>query len=113
MKGIFGEPEPPKERPAVIGLLLDGSLSVPGDVNAVPDRPELKLFDRINRLFDTLSSWQGELYRDDDNLICHIGVKGHPALELKQAPETILRLQALVNSGRCAMTDHLKKRKLF
>ena len=113
IKAIFGEPEPANERPAVIGLLLDGGLAVPGDVNTVVDKPEFKLFERINRMFDTLSAWQGELYKDADQLICHIGSKGHPALETKQTAETILRLQALVNSGRCAMTDHLKKRKLF
>jgi hypothetical protein len=113
VKLIFGAPEPANERPAIIGLLLDGSVPVPGDVNAVADQQPFKLFERIDRTFDTLSSWQGELYKDADALICHIGARGHPALETKQTPETILRLQALVNSGRCAMTDHLKKRKLF
>jgi predicted acylesterase/phospholipase RssA len=113
MKLIFGEPEPANERPAVIGLLLDGGLAVPGDVNTVADKPEFKLFERIGRMFDTLSAWQADIYREADAMICHIGVKGHPALETQRNAEVILRLQALVNSGRCAMTDYLKKRKLF
>ncbi len=113
IKAVFGDPEPENERPAIVGLLLDGSLAVPGDVAAIPDKPEFKLFERIGRMFNAMSAWQGEQIRDADGLICHIGVKGHPALEMQRNAETILRLQALVNSGRCAMTDYLKKRKLF
>jgi NTE family protein len=110
VRAILGDPE--KDRPAIIGLLLDGSLAVPGDV-AKAGPPPVKLIERINRLFDTMSAWQGDAIRGAEEVICHIGAKGHPALELAQTADTIDRLQALVNSGRCAMTEHLKKRKLF
>ena len=60
-----------------------------------------------------MSAWQWDAVRGAEDVMCRIGVRGHPALELAQTPDTIDRLQALVNSGRCAMTDHLKKRKLF
>ncbi len=111
MRHIFGDPE--NEAPAIVGLLLDGSLAVPGDVKFTPEKPDFQLFDRINRVFGALGAWQDDLYRGAENLICRIGTKGHPALELQKTPEAILRLQTLVNSGRCAMTDYLKKRKLF
>ena len=111
LRHIFGTPE--KEAPAIIGLMLDGSLAVPGDVKLVPEKPEFALFDRINRVLGAMGAWQADLYRGAEDLICRIGTKGHPALELQRTPEVIMRLQTLVNSGRCAMTDHLKKRKLF
>ncbi len=111
VKQIFGEPE--KELPAVIGLLLDGSRPVPGDVKLAPEKPEFAIMERINRVYGTMGAWQGQLYKGAEEAICYIGTKGHPALEVSQTPAAIQRLTALVNSGRCAMTDYLKKRKLF
>jgi len=110
VRRVMGEPD--REPGAVIGLLLDASLAVPGDV-AAAERSEFKLFERIERMFGTLTAWQWDALRGSDDLICRIGAKGHPSIELKQTPDAIQRLQALVNSGRCAMTDYLKKRKLF
>lgn len=112
MRAIFGDPEPAAERPAIIGLLLDESRPVPGDV-AADNEPEILLLERMNRMLASMQSYQQEHVKEAEDLICHIGVKGHPPLELKQDPATILRLQALVNSGRCAMGEHLKKRRLF
>jgi NTE family protein len=111
VKQILGEPD--KERSAVIGLLLDGSRPVPGDPRLVSEKAEFKLLDRINRLLGALGAWQGDMYKDAEESICRIGTLGHPALEMTPTPDAVIRLQALVNSGRCAMTDHLKKRKLF
>jgi predicted acylesterase/phospholipase RssA len=113
-RAAFGPPEPENRRPAIIGLLLDDSKAIPGDVQpAVADKNEIKLIERINRLLAVLMACQEAHQKDADGLICHIPVKGHPALEMQPTPEAILRLQALVNSGRCAMIEHLKKRKLF
>ena len=42
-------------------------------------------------------------------VICRIGVKGIGTLEFDMSNE---RLEAIVNSGRCAMTEYLQKRKL-
>lgn len=113
-RAIFGPPEPPDERPALLGLLLDDSKAIPGDVT-VANNPqnELKVIERINRLIGVFMSWQTAHMKDAEPLICHIPCKGHPPLEMTPSAEAILRLQALVNSGRCAMTDYLKKRKLF
>jgi predicted acylesterase/phospholipase RssA len=113
-KAAFGLPEPENQRPAIIGLLLDDAIAIPGDVQpAVADKNEIKLIERINRMLAVLMACQEVHLKDAEPLICHIPVKGHPALEMKPTPDAILRLQALVNSGRCAMTDYLKKRKLF
>lgn len=112
-QAIFGPKEPGKP-PAIIGLLLDDSKAIPGDVQpALADKNEIKLVERINRMLGVLMACQEVHMKDADGLICHIPVKGHPALEMKPTPDAILRLQALVNSGRCAMMDHLKKRKLL
>ncbi|MFL5339145.1 MAG: patatin-like phospholipase family protein [Gemmataceae bacterium] len=110
VRQVMGEPD--REPGAVIGLLLDGSLPVPGDV-AAAERPDFKLLERIDRAVATLSSWQADVTKGHEELICRIGTKGHPGLEMTQTPEAVQRLQAMVNSGRCAMTDYLKKRKLF
>jgi predicted acylesterase/phospholipase RssA len=110
VRQIMGEPD--KEKGAVIGLLIDAGLAVPGDV-APAEKPELKLLDRVNRLLGTLSAWQREPMKEYDDLVCRVGTRGHPPMEFQQTPEAIQRLQALVNSGRCAMIDYLKKRKLF
>ena len=64
-------------------------------------------------MLGTLSAWQGDAMRGVEDVICRIGTKGHPGLELTQTPEAAQALAALVNAGRCAMTEHLKKRKLF
>jgi predicted acylesterase/phospholipase RssA len=110
VRRILGEPD--REPPAIVGLYLDASLPVPGDVAPAPNI-ELKLLQRAERLMSTMSAWQWESVRAGEDWICRIGTKGHPALELAHTPDAIQRLQALVNSGRCAMTEHLKKRKLF
>src|SRR5262245_15353656 len=111
VKQILGEPE--KELPVVIGLMLDGAKAVPGDVRLIPEKQEYAIMERINRIYGVMSAWQGQMYKGAEESICYIGTKGHPALEMSQSPATIERLNALVNSGRCAMTDYLKKRKLF
>src|SRR5207237_5045881 len=77
VRQILGEPE--KERPAIIGLLLDGSLAVPGAV-ARAGRPTVKLSERVNRLFDVMSAWQWDAVRGAEDVICRIGVKGHPGV---------------------------------
>jgi predicted acylesterase/phospholipase RssA len=113
-RAVFGPPENKEDRPEVLGLLLDDSKAIPGDVTvAAGQQNELKILERINRLIGVFMSWQTIHVEEAEPLICHIPCKGHPALEMTPSAEAILRLQALVNSGRCAMTDYLKKRKLF
>jgi len=113
-QAVFGPAEPREQRPALLGLLLDDSKPIPGDVTAAAhSSTELKVVERINRLIGVFMSWQTAHLRDAERFICHIPCKGHPPLEMTPSAEAILRLQALVNSGRCAMTEYLKKRKLF
>lgn len=113
-QAIFGPAEPQNERPELIGLLLDDSKAIAGDVTAAAaGQGELKIVERINRLINVFMSWQTAHMKDAESLICHIPCKGHPPLEMTPSAEAILRLQTLVNAGRCAMTDYLKKRKLF
>ena len=75
---IFGPAEPENERPAIIGLLLDDKVAVPGDVAPIKEGGDFKIIDRINRLLGTMSSWQAEHLKGAEQLICHIGVSGPP-----------------------------------
>lgn len=103
---------PPAAKPnIVVALLLNASLPVPGDVPH-DDKLNLKLFERVNRLLDTMSAWQYDSLKSYEELVCHIPCMGHPPLEMAPTPAAIDRLQALVNSGRCAMTEYLQRRKL-
>lgn len=109
VKKVMG---PPAKNPnKVVAFLLDASLPVPGDVPH-DDQLDLKLFERVNRLLDTMAAWQYDSLKGHEELVCHIPCQGHPPMELAPTPAAIDRLQALINSGRCAMTEYLEKRKL-
>jgi predicted acylesterase/phospholipase RssA len=109
VRKIMGDPEKPPH--IVIGFLLDGSIPVAGEAAPTEAKPP-KVVGQIARLFDTMGAWQGDTYKGKEDLICHIPVKGFPGLELHPTPDAVNRLQTLINSGRCAMTEHLKKRNL-
>jgi predicted acylesterase/phospholipase RssA len=103
---------PPAKTPnKCVALLLNGGLPIPGDVPH-DEGLKLKLFERMNRLMDTMSAWQYSSIGRFEEYICHIPCMGHPPMEMSPTPAAIDRLQALINSGRCAMTEHAKKRKL-
>jgi hypothetical protein len=110
VRKIMGEPD--REPHTVIALLLDPSLPVAGDVPPAKEKKPPKIVEEIGRLMNTMMAFQIEALKSKEELICHIPVKGHPTLELQPSPDAADRLQALINSGRCAMTDYLKKRKI-
>jgi predicted acylesterase/phospholipase RssA len=108
VRAVMGDPA---EKPAeVIGLFIDGKRDIPGDAPA-PAEEAPKILQRIERLFDTMFSWQYAQLSEFEPLICPIPSKGHPAMEMRTGADVVQRLQTLVNAGRCAMTEHLKKRK--
>ncbi|HLW68584.1 MAG TPA: hypothetical protein VKS79_24910, partial [Gemmataceae bacterium] len=110
VRKIMGERD---EQPhIVIALLLDASLPVAGEAAPVEGKPPPKVVGEIIRLFNAMGAWQGEAYKGKEELICHIPVKGFPGLELQPTPDAVNRLQTLINSGRCAMTEYLKKRNI-
>jgi predicted acylesterase/phospholipase RssA len=102
-----------REPHIVIALLLDDSLAIPGDVPPMDEKKPPKIVQEISRVMATMGSFQNEALKGKEELICRIPVKGHPPLELQPTGDATARLQALLNSGRCAMTEHLKKRKLL
>lgn len=92
-----------------LGLLLDEGKSLP-DMDSMPPVNTTKLAERINRLGDTMTSaWDQEIMKQYPDEICRIGVKNVGTLEFDMPAE---RLDAVVNSGRCAMTEYLQKHRL-
>jgi len=110
VRKIMGDPD--REPHVVIALLLDPSLPVQGDVPPANEKKPPKIVEEIGRLMNTMMSFQSDVLKSKEELICRIPVKGHPGIEMQATAEAATRLQALVNSGRCAMTDYLKKRKI-
>jgi predicted acylesterase/phospholipase RssA len=92
-----------------LGLLLDESKSLP-DMDSMPPPASTKLGERISRLADTMTgAWDQEIMNRFPDEICRIGVKNVGTLEFDMAEA---RLEAVVNSGRCAMTEYLQKHRL-
>jgi predicted acylesterase/phospholipase RssA len=111
-RDVMGDPEPGP----VVGLLLDETKAVPGDVEppkaaaaeTALDRARKVLLERVGRLINTVTAWENEAARPFDLVTCRIPTKSYNAMEFAQDAG---RLEVLVNSGRCAMTEHLKGRK--
>ncbi|MCS6851789.1 MAG: patatin-like phospholipase family protein [Gemmataceae bacterium] len=105
IRAVMGPVDPPRIRP--LGLYLDDRKSVPG-VEPREGLWSLKIARQAARVVEAASGpWDQEIlerYRSD---ICFIGTRGFQALEFDL---DAARLEALVNSGRCAMTDYLTKR---
>jgi hypothetical protein len=107
IRQMMGEPDPPEVRR--LGLYLDDRKPVPGaeDRTTLSD---LKLAERAARIIDTTTApWDQEIvdrYAED---ICFIASKGFNLLDFDLDER---RVQALVNSGRCAMTAYLQQRRL-
>lgn len=107
IRDIMGPPDAKKVRN--LGLLLDETRALPTAAPAPAARP-FKLIERISRTLDTVISAQDQEIIDRyADIICRIGVKGVDILEFDMSDE---RLEAVVNAGRCAMTDYLKTNKL-
>ncbi|VTR97256.1 patatin-like phospholipase family protein [Tuwongella immobilis] len=101
---------PPAGEAHTIGLLLDDQIPPPG-MNGNPGNGAAgmgKLDLRIGRLVDTLTRWEQDALKPLDALICRIPTQGFSALEFEMSQE---RFDALINSGRCAMTEYLTQRK--
>jgi predicted acylesterase/phospholipase RssA len=96
-----------------LGLLIDETKPAPGTDPAGEARHmrgQLKIVQRVSRLLEAmLGTWDEEVIRPYKDAVCFIGAKGFGTLEFDMAPE---RLELLVNSGRCAMTEHLQKLRL-
>lgn len=107
LRQMMGEPDSPQTRN--LGLYLDDRKIVPG-ADAKATVWNLKIAERASRLVETFSSpFDQEIVERYQEDICFIATKGFGVLEFDMDRE---RMQALVNSGRCAMTEYLKKRQL-
>ncbi len=91
-----------------VGLLLDAGAAVPGDIPAEAGW-ESKTVARLGRLVDTVTSGDEEVVRRNAAIVCRIPTQGYNPLEFALSDH---RLDVLINSGRCAMTQHLSQRKL-
>jgi predicted acylesterase/phospholipase RssA len=108
---VMGEPEPGP----VVGLLLDPTRSVPGDVEppksdptaTALDRARTVLLERVGRLINTVTAWENDAVRPFDVATCHIPTRGYGSMEFALNPA---RVEVLINSGRCAMAEFLKGR---
>lgn len=106
VRRVMGEPDASAGLP--LGLILEDELPVPGYVED-ETRPS-KVIERLGRLVDTVTDWEDEVIRERyENVVCRIPTRGYAALETAMPPE---RVDVLINSGRCAMTEHLEGRNL-
>lgn len=107
VRAVMGAP--PKEKARNLGLLLDETKPVPDAGNA-PEPDPTRLSQRVGRLVEAVTgSWDQEIINRFPEEICRIGAKGVNVLEFDMTED---RLETIVNSGRCAMTDYLQKRGL-
>jgi predicted acylesterase/phospholipase RssA len=107
---------PPDNKSRVLGLLLDETKVAPGTDAMAQEKlllEELRAYQTLSRLISTLTgNWSRDLIKKykADAAVCRIGVKGFNALDFNMEPS---RLELLIQSGRCAMTEHLAKHALF
>jgi len=95
-----------------IGLLIDETLSVPGQ----KDEPQcnfsdkLKTVNRVNNLINTMRrSHDNEMIIKKSHLVCRLPAKGYGTTEFDMADH---RLTALIDAGRAAMNQYLDDRKV-
>ncbi|MGH9646738.1 MAG: hypothetical protein ACRD4E_07980, partial [Bryobacteraceae bacterium] len=70
--------------------------------------PQPRVIERVRNVIDTMmDSGDQSAIRDYASEVCHIPVKGYGTTEFDMPSS---RLDALVNSGRLAMTQHLATR---
>lgn len=109
---------PPAGDAPTVGLLLDGTKSPP-DLPAEEESKALiesmPIVRTASRLLDTmLDAWDKDAMRQlipeglESRHVCRIPTKGIGALEFDMSDD---RVKALINAGRCAMTEYLEGRK--
>ena len=97
---------PPAEPAMPLGLFLDERKPIPGAPTSGNDI-DLQMLRRVNRLIETMSApLDREVTKKYEKDICFIGAKGVSLLEFDMNQQ---RQELLLNSGRCAMTEYLRK----
>lgn len=97
-----------------LGLLIDESALIPGAREAPRKKPshawqELRISQSLTRLVETvLGAWDRDIIEENRDDVCFIAGKGIDALEFDLTEE---RMDLLINSGRCAMTQYLNRFK--
>jgi NTE family protein len=90
-----------------LGLLLDGTVMVPGAAVSDTRRPRLRAADRVTRLIDTLTDSNDlVVIRQYESSICRLPVGGYGTTEFRMSSD---RQKLLIASGTTAMTAHLAK----
>lgn len=95
-----------------IGLLIDETLSVPGqkDTPQCNFSDKLKTVNRVNNLINTMRrSHDNEIITKNSHLVCRLPAKGYGTTEFDLADH---RLTALIAAGRAAMDKYLDDRKV-
>jgi predicted acylesterase/phospholipase RssA len=96
----------------VLGLFIDERRPAPGsDPDAENQQllSQLKPYQTLTKLLETIGAAGDEAalrQADAEKVVCRIGAKGFDLLNFDLTRE---QFDLLVNSGRCAMTDHLQK----
>ena len=106
IKDVMGDTDP--NGAGNLGLLIDENVAV-ANVADTAQPPALKLqlrtVQRVSRLVDTMTKAQDNiLIQNHEHEICRIPAKGYGTTEFEMAEA---RLEALIESGRSAMTTHL------
>ena len=88
-----------------LGLLLDGTVMVPGAEVSDTRRPRLRAADRVTRLIDTLTdSSDLAVMRQYESAVCRLPVGGYGTTEFRMSAD---RQQLLIGSGTTAMKKYL------
>jgi hypothetical protein len=89
-----------------LGMLLDGTVMVPGAQVSDTRRPRLRAADRVTRLIDTLTdSSDLAVIRQYEASVCRLPVGGYGTTEFRMSGE---RQRLLIDSGTTAMKKYLK-----
>jgi NTE family protein len=92
-----------------LGLLIDENIAVEGQPDQKPPSmlSDLRTARRVGRLVDTMMQAQDEsVIRDHEDEVCRLPAKGYGTTEFDM-PQA--RLDALIEAGRQAMSEHLAK----
>jgi NTE family protein len=102
----------PKESDAVLGLLIDESLAVPGAEHREPRSPtgrinELRSVQRLFDIIDTATSARDKMVIEAfDRLVVRLPAQGYGTTEFDMTEE---RRNGLIEAGRDAMSAHLAR----
>jgi NTE family protein len=88
-----------------LGLLLDGTVMVPGAAASDTRRPRLRAADRVTRLIDTLTEYADlAVMRKYEAAICRLPVGGYGTTEFRMSSD---RQKLLIDSGTTSMKKYL------